>query len=95
MNYKITGAGRSIIEISIILALFIAAWLFTRFAYLFLAALGLCLLFAAGMVVYLLINWRRLPGLDRQRGMFALVGWLAMAYVVIHINGLGLMSLWA
>ncbi|NLW92485.1 MAG: hypothetical protein GXY34_12930 [Syntrophomonadaceae bacterium] len=86
---------KSILELTLILAAIMIAWIYTKYAYLFFAALGLCLLFAVGMAVYLLARWQRLPGLDRQRGMFALVGWLAMAYVVIHINGLGLMSLWA
>lgn len=71
-------------ELTVVLAGFLAAWLCTRYAYLFYATLGLCLLFAAGMAIYLLIKWRQLSAPDRQQGVFALVGWVVMAISVIH-----------
>ena len=81
---------RAAIELTVLLAGSIIVWLYTRYAFLFFATLGLCLLFAAYMALYLLERWRWLPGSDRQQGVFALVGWLVMAISVIHINGLSI-----
>lgn len=84
---------KSSLEITLMLTAFTIAWLFTRYAYLFFATLGLCLLFAAGMAIYLLVRWRKLPGPDRQQGLFALAGWVVIGWLVIHANGLSVGSL--
>lgn len=85
---------KSIIELTMFQSIFILAWLIARTAPWFFAALGVILLCAAGMALYLLVRWRRLPGADRWQGVFAAVGWLLLAWLVIKANGLTVMSLW-
>ena len=85
---------KSIIELTIFQAIFILAWLITRTAAWFFPALGVIVLCAAGMAIYLLVTWRRLPVADRWQGVFAAVGWLLLAWLVIKANGLTVMSLW-
>lgn len=79
---------KSIIEVTLALAVIIIYWLTHRYALEFYAALGFTLLAAISMAVYLLFTWRKLSGLDRRQGAFALVGWLVMAYAIIHADGL-------
>ena len=85
---------KTIIELTLFQSIFIAAWLFTRTAPWFFAALGVSLLASAGVTIYLLIGWRQLPGADRREGVFAMMGWLLLAYIMIHANGLNIGSLW-
>lgn len=85
---------RSVIEITLFQASFILAWLITRYAYLIFAALGVCLLASAGVAIYLLARWRQLPSADRREGVSAMMGWLLLAYIMIHANGLNIGSLW-
>ncbi len=85
---------KSIIELTLFQAVFILAWLFTRTAPWFFPALGVCLLVSIGMTIYLAVTWRRLPGPDRREGIFAVAGWILIAWLVIRANGLTVTSLW-
>lgn len=79
---------KSIIELTIFMSIFIAAWLITRTAPWFFAALGVILLAAVGMTIYLVVTWLRLPVADRREGVFAIAGWILLAWLVIRANGL-------
>lgn len=85
---------KSIIELTIFQSIFILAWLITRTASWFFPALGAIVLCAAGMALYLAVTWHRLPVADRREGIFALAGWLLLAWLVIRANGLTVMSFW-
>jgi len=80
----------AIIEISLLLAALILGWLKTRWAALFYIALGLNLLYALGMAIYLIAKWSTLSWRDRLLGVLALVGWLVIAWAVFHAKGLSL-----
>ncbi len=85
---------KSIIELTLFQTIFILAWLIERTASWFFPALGVIVLASAGLAIYLLIRWRQLPSPDRREGVFAVVGWLMLAYIIIHANGLTVRSLW-
>lgn len=85
---------KSIIELTLFQAVFILVWLVTRTASWFFPALGVIVLTGIGMAIYLLVRWRRLPGPDRREGMFAVAGWILIAWLVIRANGLTVTSLW-
>ncbi len=85
---------KPIIELTLFQAVFIGAWLFTRTAPWFFAVLGVILLCAVGMALYLLLRWRRLPGVDRREGVFSVAGWLVLAWLVVRANGVTVVSFW-
>ena len=84
---------KSIIELTLFQALFIGAWLFTRTAPWFFAALGVIVLTGIGMAVYLLFIWKRLPVAERREGVFAVIGWMLITWLVVRANGLTVGSL--
>jgi len=85
---------KSIIELTMFQSIFILAWLITRTASWFFPALGVCLLTSIGMALYLAVRWHRLPVADRWQGVFALAGWLLLAWLVVRANGLTVGGLW-
>lgn len=84
--------GSAIIEISILLAVFILAWLKTEWAALFYIGLGLTLFYAIGMFVYLIFKGAKLSWRDRLMGVIALAGWLVIAWFMIHEKGLHILG---
>lgn len=86
---------KTIIELTLFQSIFILAWLVFRTAPWFFAALGVIVLASAGMTIYLLVTWRRLPVTDRRQGVFAIAGGLLLAWLVIRANGLTVTGLWS
>lgn len=84
---------RLIINITLIMAALVITWMFNRYAVWFFTALGFMLIAIAGMIIYLLVCWRRLTFSDRYEGIFALVGWSILLYATVHANGLTISSL--
>lgn len=85
---------KAIIELTLFQALFVTTWLIVRTAPWFFVTLGIIVLACAGITIYLLVRWRRLPVADRWQGVFAVVGWMVVAYIILHANGLTVRSLW-
>lgn len=86
---------KSIIDLTLFQSIFILTWLIIRTASWFFPALGVIVLASVGMTVYLLFRWRHLSVADRREGLFAVVGWLVIAWLVIHANGLTVGSLFS
>lgn len=78
----------AIIEITIFVAIFVLGWLKTRWDALFYIGLALLLMYAFGMVYYLFAKWSKLSWGDRFMGLFAMAGWLVVAWAIIHEKGL-------
>jgi len=79
--------------ISIILTAIILYWMFNRYALQFYAVLFALLTASVGMLIYLLFSWQYLNKNKRWRVLSSIVAWLAIAYTVVHTNGLTITSL--
>jgi len=80
----------AIIEISLLIAAFILGWLKTGWNSLFYIALGLIVFYAIVMVVYIVVKGSTLSWLNRLLVVFAMAGWLAIAWAIIQEKGLHL-----
>jgi Na+/glutamate symporter len=81
------------VAISLALGIIILYWMFNRYALEFFTAVFAMLAAAVIMLIYLAIAWHRLSSNSRYSIGLSIVGWLFMAYAVIHANGLTLSAM--
>ncbi|MGE5389622.1 MAG: hypothetical protein ACM3PE_01025 [Deltaproteobacteria bacterium] len=78
----------SVIEISILIAVIILAWLKTGWTSLFFISLGLIGFYAIIMVTYIIVKRSTLSLADNVLGIAALAGWLVVAWFIMQEKGL-------
>ncbi len=88
-----TDIRSSILEISLLIAAFIAGWQITGWSSLFYIALGLIVFYAIVIVMYIMIKGSAMPWFDKLLGVIALAGWLAIARLILQEKGLHLWGL--
>jgi len=78
---------------SIILGILTIIWLVNCQSLWFFGVLYAVMVASAIMLVYVIITWRKLTRTDRWGIIRSILAWLVMGYIVVHINGLTVSSL--
>lgn len=83
----------SVIEISILIAVFILAWLKTGWTSLLFISLGLIGFYVIVMIAYIIVRRSTLSLADNILGIAALVGWLVVAWFIMQEKGIHILGL--
>ncbi|MGI6453550.1 MAG: hypothetical protein ACOX0E_08820 [Syntrophomonadaceae bacterium] len=81
----------AILEISFLIAAFIVGWIFSEWRLLLYIAIGLIAFYVIIMIIYMVAKRAEMSRLDKFLGAAALIGWLAIAWVLIQEK---VFSLW-
>lgn len=83
----------SVIEISILIAVFILAWLKTGWTSLLFISLGLIGFYVIVMIAYIIVRRSTLSLADNILGIAALAGWLVVAWFIMQEKGIHILGL--